>query len=284
MTTPTFPTLDPQSIAETRKALHAYARVLGAWLKNCRPKRKHWWHASLRPSLNGLTTDVVHAGIDFELELNLREDLLQGRTSMGEALTEKLHGQPAAELAARIRDFLIAAGIDKRYLPQGDHGANGFGGYSGEQAVNLARAVNAVTAAMESFRAGIREETSPIQLWSHHFDLSLLWLPGDKIPDQDPANEEYADKQMNFGFTFGDEGIPEPYFYVTAYPLPDALPKLRLPAGTTWQSEGFSGAVLLYRTLLKKADPTGYLIKLWSTLLSAGREHLHETQNEGSPR
>ena len=43
-----------------------------------------------------------------------------------------------------------------------------------------------------------------------------------KIPGQDPADEESSDKQMNFGFTFGDEGIPEPYFYITAYPLPDA--------------------------------------------------------------
>jgi hypothetical protein len=37
---------------------------------------------------------------------------------------------------------------------------------------------------------------------------------------------------MNFGIAFGDESIPEPYFYVTAYPSPDALPKVVLPAGT----------------------------------------------------
>ena len=83
MATQSFPSLESQSIAETRDALQAYARVLGTWLKSCRPRRKHWWHASLRPSLNGLTTGVVHAGIDFELELNLRESLLQGRTSVG---------------------------------------------------------------------------------------------------------------------------------------------------------------------------------------------------------
>jgi hypothetical protein len=127
---------------------------------------------------------------------------------------------------------------------------------------------------MESFRAGIREETSPIQFWPHHFDLALLWLPGDKVPDQDPQNEEYADKQMNFGFTLGDAGIPEPYFYVTAYPLPEAFPGLPLPAGTTWQTEGFSGAVLLYRSLVQHADPDTYLLNLWNGLLSAGREHM----------
>ena len=79
---------------------------------------------------------------------------------------------------------------------------------------------------------------------------------------------------MNFGFTFGDEGISEPYFYVTAYPLPDGLAESPLPPGTAWQSDGFSGAVLLYRTLTEESDPSAYLLQLWNTLLSAGRERM----------
>ena len=97
---------------------------------------------------------------------------------------------------------------------------------------------------------------------------------GDKIPDQDPDNEEYSDKQMNFGFTFGDEGIPEPYFYVTAYPSPDAFSALKLPDGTDWKSEGFTGAVLTYRRLLEEADPTEYLLRLWNQLLEVGKQQL----------
>jgi hypothetical protein len=72
----------------------------------------------------------------------------------------------------------------------------------------------------------------------------------------------------------GDAGIPEPYFYVTAYPLPQALPKLQLPTGTTWHTEGFSGAVLLYQSLAQHADPGGYLLDLWNILLSEGRNHM----------
>ena len=131
-----------------------------------------------------------------------------------------------------------------------------------------------VAAALEDFRAGIREETSPIQVWPHHFDLSRIWLAGPKIPGQDPANEEYSDKQMNFGFVFGDEGIDEPYFYVTVYPLPDKLPDVELPAGTVWQTEGFSGAVLLYKDLVAASDPAAYLQDMWSRLYAAGQAHL----------
>jgi hypothetical protein len=277
MTVQHFPILDPFSVSETKDALHAYSRVLGAWLKTCRPARKHWWHASLRPSLSGITTGVIHAGVDIELEIDLGESLLSGRTSNGEQLSERLVGQPANVLSAIVREFMIAAGTDRSCIPpETDYGNGGFAAYSTEQAYKLGRSINAVSAALDVLRAGIREETGPIQLWPHHFDLSMLWLPGEKIPGQDPANEEYSDKQMNFGFTFGDAAIQEPYFYITAYPLPDAFPSMALPAGTAWQSEGFSGAVLCYRTLMKYDDPKAYLIDLWTQLLSAGREQMLE--------
>lgn len=270
-----FPKLDFEPTVPTRRALHSYARVLGDWLKSCRPQRKHWWHASLRPSLTGLTSGVVHAGIDFELELNLRENLLCGRTSEGASLTEALNGQSAAAFAQVIEDLLIANGIDTGFIPAGGPNSDDkFAGYTAEHAYSLARVLNDVSIAMAEFRSGIPEETSPIQLWPHHFDLSMIWLPGEKIAGQDPENEEYSDKQMNFGFTFGDEGLPEPYFYVTTYPTPDGFPNLVLPAGTKWQTEGFNGAVLLYRTLAESSDPKGYLLDLWAGLLSAGRDQM----------
>ena len=274
MTSERFPTLDSDTIAATREALHAYSRVLGDWLKSTRPKRKHWWHASLRPSLGGLTTGVVRAGSDFELELDFVTSQLRVRTPE-KLVTEDLSGQSAASVASWLDATLVDIGIAPSLAP-GDkvRSKERFDDYSGEQAARLQQAFASVTAALEDFRAGIREETSPIQVWPHHFDLSMIWLPGDKVPGQDPANEEYADKQMNFGFVFGDDGIAEPYLYVTSYPLPDALPNTELPAGTTWQSDGFSGAVLLYKNLAALDDPAAYLQGLWSTLLAAGQASL----------
>jgi hypothetical protein len=225
--------------------------------------------------LTGLTSGVVNAEIDFELELNLRDSLLSARTSEGAQLSEGLNGQSAADFAQVIDDFLLDSGIDSGNVPAGEpRSGDRFVGYSADHANSLGQVLTAVNVAMAEFRAGIKEETSPIQLWPHHFDLSMLWLPGEKIEGQDPDNEEYSDKQMNFGFTFGDEGTPEPYFYVTAYPLPDKFPSLKLPAGTEWQTEGFSGVVLLYETLIKSSDPHGYLLDLWAGLLLAGRDQM----------
>lgn len=277
MTNHELPLLDAEVIGPTRDALHAYSHILGDWAKTCRARRKHWWHASLRLTLTGLTTGVIYNDIDFEIELNIRESALTVKTAIGEQLWEGISGQPVEELAGRVRRFLASVGVSDcppGVLLEDASLTSAFNGYSTEEASKLARTLSAVAGALDTFRAGIREETSPIQLWPHHFDLAMLWLPGDKIPDQDLNDEEYADKQMNFGFTFGDDGVPEPYFYVTAYPLPDAFPTYELPAGTQWQTEGFSGAVLRYQRLCQESDPGAYLQTLWNGLLENGKRHL----------
>lgn len=269
-----FPALDPVELEATRRAVHAYARVAGAWARAKRKKRKHWWHASLRPSLYGLTTGVIYGPTDFEIELDLASSRLHLRTCTS-TLSERLHGQSSAQVAASISTALQATDVNEGPAPDLAFITDDvYPGCSADQANVMHRVIGSVAAALEDFRAAIREEKSPIQVWPHHFDLSMIWLPGGKVAGQDRADEEYSDKQMNFGFAFGDDSIPEPYFYVTAYPLPEALPKVALPAGTTWHGDAFNGAVLLYRDLIATKDPKAYLQELWSTLLSAGSEYL----------
>ena len=273
MKTTAFPKLDTSAIRPTRDALHAYARVLGDCLKAVRRKRKHWWHASLRPSLMGLTTGVVHSNIDFEIELNLKRSIANVSTALGEEKAIALNGQPAAEFAQDVFIVMKDAGVD---VPEIHEKADtrAFPDYSRDQAVQLAECLGAVSAALEDLRGGIREETSPIQVWPHHFDLSMIWLPGSKIAGENTANEEAADKQMNFGFLFGDKSIPEPYFYVTAYPTPDGMKRLRLPAPAIWESNGFDGAVLRYGDAVLLPNVDEYLQSFWATLLEVGRDGL----------
>ncbi|MCP5048121.1 MAG: hypothetical protein GY940_13195 [bacterium] len=75
---------------------------------------------------------------------------------------------------------------------------------------------------------------------------------------------------MNFGFVTGDETVNEPYFYITAYPLPEELPKIKLPAGVQWKTEGFNGAVLKYEELTKSNDPKSLLMDYLKTVQGAG--------------
>jgi hypothetical protein len=277
MTKYIFPKLHAEEIAETRDAVHAYAQVIGDWRSSCLAYRKHWWQITVYPSVRGLTTGMIQTGIDFELELDLQADRLLAHVAGGGNLSEPLGGRSARDLADAVATFLTDQGIDPKLIPE-DKKREGHDvattRYSPDIAKKLGTTLRSVSAAMAAFRTPVAEEMSLIQLWPHHFDLSSLWLPGEKIPGQDPANEEMSDKQMNFGFTFGDANIPEPYFYVTAYPLPDALPELALPEGTLWQSDGFNGAVLPYSRLLEESDPQNYLLNLWNIVLTAGRQHM----------
>lgn len=270
-----FPKLISGDVTETRHAVHAYAQVLGDWRASCLPRRKHWWHISVYPSARGLTTGLIQANIDFELELDFKADCLLAHVADGPSMSEPLGGRPACELADAVTGFLADHGIDRKLAPldkQRESHNVVASGYSSEVAANLAAVIRAISAAMADFQAGVPWETSPIQLWPHHFDLAMLCLTGGKIPGQDPSDEELSDKQINFGFAFGDSYVPEPYFYITAYPFPDGLTDLKLPNGAVWQSEGFTGVVLRYSRLLEEQTPREYLIDLWRDVLSAAEQ------------
>lgn len=272
-----YPELDVVSISDTRNAIHAYSRVLGNCLKAFRPKRKHWWHASLRPSLRGLSTGIVRASTDFEIEIDLLRGSLMFRTADGNENNIDLLGQPAVQVASFIVEALNASSIDDagiQKIATAEHSTVSYPDYRKDSAAQLGDLLAKVSAELETFRAGIREESSPVQLWPHHFDLSMIWLPGELIDGQDTNNEEYADKQMNFGFSLGDDANPEPYFYVSAYPASDALAATALPAGSAWSSSGFNGVVLRYGDLVAVDNPSAYLQGLWSLMISAGRKHM----------
>jgi len=169
-----FPVLDAQRYSGTRDALHAYSRILGGWAKACRTRRKHWWHASLRPSLAGVTTGVIYADVDFEIELNFRASALQVSTAVGESMQAELTGQPAGELATRVGEFLESVGVSLRPDATASQldSAQSFSGYSPMEADGLARALSAVSAALTDFRAGVPEETSPSLLLRHRVSLA----------------------------------------------------------------------------------------------------------------
>ena len=75
---------------------------------------------------------------------------------------------------------------------------------------------------------------TPVRVWPHHFDVGSVLPLGDGHGEDAPS--------IGVGLSPGDEGIPEPYLYVTPWPPPESLPDL--PAGGRWHREGWTGAVL----------------------------------------
>ena len=100
--------------------------------------------------------------------------------------------------------------------------------YDTVQASNYATALWWVERQFDAVKSSLTEGvTSPIFLYPHHFDLSLVWFPLDD------------EKQLAIGFSTGDETITEPYLYFTAYPEPKTFTELKLPTTTHWQQTGF---------------------------------------------
>jgi hypothetical protein len=253
------------------------------------PKSKHWWHITLSVSSRGLTTTPFPiAGQQLELTLDLATHQLVFDSADGWRTALPLAGQSAAALCRQSAAVLAAANIDLE--------PNLLDAFSGEEILSydvqaidrFRRVINGVDSVFKGFKGGLREETSPVQIFPHHMDLSMNWFSGRLVPGVDPTQEETADEQMNFGFVTGDSSIPDAYFYVTAYPAPDKWMELALPEGAYWHTEGWSGAILPYTAVLEAGRPSERLIEYLqtlqthgSTLMRGGRVSAFDAQHAG---
>jgi hypothetical protein len=270
MSTNTFPPLSLADWQPTLTTLQNYAKLIGKVRRAFAPRQKHWFHVSLRINAGGLTTTAIPVGDKtFEMQLDLTAHRLVITSSRGERWDAPLTGQPAAQFRDEALASLKLMGIE----PDIDHSLfddNTPGTYDRAAVERYWLALSQIDGLFKQFRGELREETGPVQLWPHHVDLAMLWFSGRLVPGQDPANEEYADEQMNFGFTPGDDSIAEPYFYATAYPTPDGLTDTQLSGDAYWLTEGFTGAILPYASLVEATDPANTLLTYLRTVQQAG--------------
>jgi hypothetical protein len=270
----TFPPLPLNRWQPTRDTLAVYARLLGKIRRALTPPQKHWGHASLRAAAVGLTTTPIPAGDQtFELLLDLTAHRLALTTSRGARAHVELAGQSPAAFRDAVLAALAAQGI-RPALEGGAFDDAQEGVYDATAVSRFWQALSQIDAVLKAFRHGFRGESSPVQFWPHHFDLAVTWFSGRLVPDQEPDDPEYADEQMNFGFSTGDGGVPEPYFYATAYPTPDGFTTAALPEGASWRSEGWTGAVLPYARIAATADGKTRLRDFLHTVHRAGAERM----------
>lgn len=274
MTQLTFPPLPLDNWQPTRDTIQSYAQVIGKVRRAFAPPQKHWWHISLHTTATGLTTTpILVNNIILELQLDFCDHQLLISTNQGERLEIPLEGQSPTEFCTEVCDALSTWDIypDSNQVNFEDDKP---GVYEKTAVSTFWIAFSQIDAIFKTFKASLREETSPVQLWPHHFDLAMLWLSGRLIPDQDPGDEENADEQMNFGFVTGDGGLPEPYFYVTAYPVPKNFTATPLPSGAYWQTEGWTGAVMSYSILVEAENPRETLLAFLQTAHEAGTSQM----------
>ncbi|GIK43846.1 MAG: hypothetical protein BroJett011_76790 [Chloroflexota bacterium] len=269
-----FPVLALAEWQPTRDTLQTYSKVLGKIRRALSPPQKHWWHISLHVVPQGLTTTDVpipdaEDDASFEMVLDLQQGQLIITTSRGDSWRTPLAGQSAKEFCDTSLAALARMGIPVE-IERSLFADESSRVLEAAAAKNYCQAAVNIDRVLKQFKAGLPGETGPVQLWPHHFDLALLWLSGRKIPGVDPADEENADEQMNFGFSTGDEGMPEPYFYATTYPWPAGITDAPLPAGAVWYTESWKGALLSYETLVEADRPEKKLLAYLQAAYQAG--------------
>ncbi len=264
-----FPPLPLTEWQATRDTIQGYTQVVGKIRRAMTPHQRHWMHVNLRTAGLGLTTTPIPSGnISFELLLDFSGHQLVITTSQGGWAEVDFDGQSAREFCdetlAALEELRIEVSLEREQFSHQD------GAYDPDMVEDYWQALSQIDLVFKEFVGQLRGRKGPVSLWPHHLDLAVLWFTGRLIPGKNPDDEEESDEQMNFGFSTGDGGIPDAYFYITAYPWPEGLETTALPSDARWQMEGWNGAVMMYADLITADNPRQMLMNFLQTVHKAG--------------
>ena len=231
--------------SETRNSLHAYCRALGAIKEHLTPPHPRWWHGALSVTADGFSTGELGGAEGRHLPA-LGLDLHRHSLTAGEReLLNLASGPSSKEVGECALAFLASHGPEvEPARERWDDPAGQM--YDAETAGAYRRAFHRVATEFAEFRSGLAGSVSPVHLWPHHFDLSMEWLGSRRVQWEEGGEEREAAAQIGFGFSAGDSGHPEPYFYANPWPFEAGFSETELPAGAGWHLEEWQGALLPY--------------------------------------
>jgi len=261
----TYNSLPPQSATVT--SLQAYSRVLGSIRGAQSEPHPRWWHASLHITADGLATgDFPLGNSKANLVLEPANRLVRGAGADG-GFEVALNG-PASAVGREILDRL-GAPID---VDPERWDAISSETYDTEEAANYHQALLVARDTFAGYAATIEGEVGPINFWPHHFDMSFEWFSDAvEVYEEEDGPKEY-NKQVGFGFSPGDEGDAQPYFYANPWPFDESFRSIELPSGASWHGEGWSGGFLPYSAVVDGGE--GLLINFMQAVFEGTREAL----------
>lgn len=241
-----FPSLD--GIGPTRRTLHKYARAVGVIAGSHTLPQSHYWHTSLKVLPDGLITDNIPLpdGAIAGLRLDLRRHEIVLSAGDGRRQTFDMRaGLTADEMGEQLIRALAELGLEADYARE-KYRSSDPRPYDPEAADRFFTTVVSADRIFKRHRAGLPGTVGPVQLWPHHFDLSVEWFGGRRERYVENGVGTELPAQLNLGFQAGDDDS-ESYFYSNPWPFEAQMLLGRsLPEGASWHTEGWQGTILPY--------------------------------------
>ena len=238
-----LPTLDHWE--NTQTSLQKISHLL----KNFQVKTINKKVLDLQHSVNlyskGIKVDISNKGHIFYNFARERITFKSGNNLLFEYPT---HGKSIKAIASELHEKFRNLGIEiplemHKYVDETPISIDN------KLAKEIAKTYWKLYSALARVKAKIFGTTSPLVLWTHHFDLAFLYFMTEKTTTSDPS--------VAFGFAPSSEGISRPYAYIYAWDgtkYVDINEKRLFEKSTLW-NKGWHGVVLSYDDILTFKDP-----------------------------
>lgn len=259
-----FPSLALSDWKETRDTLLKYCRLVGAIRETLYSPLPHSLHTNLLLCRNGFTTSTIQKNISspdhsFEVIVDLINKKLRIESNYREPLYVALTGQSlnalCDETCSLLTDIGISTPLEKPSFLDGRRGQ-----FDQEPIKYYWQATKVVAKLFNKIKKTLDGETSPVQLRPDDLSLNLGWF-GNKIF----TDKNLLIEQVEFGFSTGDDIVPEMYFYVSAFPESEILEQFYDSSTINQSNRNFKKAVLPLKKILSFKSPEANVLSFFQS-------------------
>lgn len=259
------------------ETLHLWSQIVGKIRLAHTPWQNHSWHVPLYVTARGLTTSLIPAPREFQIDFDFIDHLLWIRTSDGHSRQIMLAPKSVAEFYEEVEVAFSELGLamDIQTMPCELADCIPFdqdrihAAYDRDYTHRFWRILLSTQDVLARFRTGFIGKVSPVHFFWGSFDLAVTRFSGRTAP-QHPGGvpflsdavtrEAYSHEVSSAGFWPGGGAIDYPAFYSYAYPSPAGFGEAAVKPREAFFSKELGEFILPYDAVRTARDPQAALM------------------------